>query len=58
MADPMRSIRVSDEVWLKAKRDALDHGMTLQEWLTLCLLQGKREDSITELHIAGEGVKR
>jgi len=45
MADPMRSIRISDDVWLKAKRDALDHSMTLQDWLTLLILQGKEKDN-------------
>jgi len=41
--DEMRSIRVSDDLWWKAKRDALDHGMTLQDWLTLLIMQGKQE---------------
>ena len=45
MADPMRSIRMPDDVWIKAKHDAIDHGMTLQEWLILLILRGKQEDS-------------
>jgi len=54
---PLRSIRIDDSAWTKAKLDALDHGMTLQEWVTLCLLRGSGS-GITELHIAGEGIKR
>lgn len=48
MVEPMRSIRVSDDVWLKAKRDALDCGLTLQEWVALCLLQGANNQGETK----------
>jgi hypothetical protein len=68
MADPMRSIRVSDDLWYQFKADAARQKMTLQDWIALAGIRllddsrrnpvASREDSITELHIAGEGIKR
>lgn len=68
MVDPMRSIRVSDDLWCQFKADAARQQMTLQDWIALAGIRllddnrkdpvASREDSITELHIAGEGIKR
>ena len=68
MVDSMRSIRVSDDLWQQFKMDALRQKMTLQDWVALAGIRllddnrkgpvASREDSITELHIAGEEVKR
>jgi len=72
MVDPMRSIRIDDDIWRRAKMAAAREGQTLQEWITLAILfkddQEKRmtagdvleriKGTDTELHIAGEGIKR
>ena len=39
MANTMRNIRIADDVWKQAKRDALDNDMTLQDWVTNVLLK-------------------
>ena len=43
MVDPMRSIRISPVAWQKAKEDAVHSQMTMQDWLTLLIMQGKQE---------------
>jgi len=45
MANPVRNIRISDDVWFKAKEDALRHRMTLQDWITLCILRSNFDDA-------------
>jgi len=49
MADPMRSIRISDDLWHQFKMDALKQKMTLQDWIALAgirLLDDNRGTSI------------
>ena len=38
MAKKIINIRLEESVWKKAKRDALDRDMTLQDWLTVLIL--------------------
>ena len=42
MAKKIINIRLEESVWQKAKEDAVHNKMTLQEWLTLLITQGKR----------------
>lgn len=69
MVDPMRSIRVSDDLWYQFKADAAKQKMTLQDWIALAgirLLDDNRklsqefanQNDDSGLHVAGEGVKR
>jgi len=39
MADPMRSIRVSDDLWKQAKVDAAQQGIALQDWLAIAIIR-------------------
>ncbi len=44
MPNPIRNIRISDDAWKQAKKDALDNDMSLQEWVTCALLKAHSED--------------
>ena len=37
------NIRLDKSVWQKAKEDAVHNQMTLQDWITLLILQGKTD---------------
>ena len=39
MVDPMRSIRISDDLWKQAKKGAVDQDMTLQDWVALAIIR-------------------
>ena len=47
---------IDDEIWDKAKRDALDHHMALRAWIMFLILRGADADN--ELRMVGEGIKR
>ena len=40
MAKKIINIRLEESVWKQAKRDAVDHDMTLQDWITFLILRG------------------
>ena len=42
MVKRIRNIRIEDEVWYKARLDALRNGMTLQDWVSTLILGGDR----------------
>ena len=68
MARKMVNVRFDEDLWKQVRLDAVQQDMALQDWLTLAIIRllndnrkdpiANREDSITELHIAGEGIKR
>ena len=52
MANPIRNIRISDDVWKQAKKDAVDNDMSLQEWVTFSLLKSHSGDGIGMVHVS------
>ncbi|MDD4984310.1 MAG: hypothetical protein PHQ43_00775 [Dehalococcoidales bacterium] len=50
MVKKMVNIRLDDWVWHQAKVSAAKDGCTLQEWLTLLILQGKQSDRVKVVH--------
>ena len=51
MANPVRNIRISDDAWKQAKKDAVDNDMSLQEWVTLSLLKSHSGDGVGMVHV-------
>jgi len=49
MANPIRNIRIANDVWKKAKQDAVAHDMTLQDWVSLCILRSNFDGDDTGL---------
>ena len=43
MAKKIVNIRLEESVWKQTKKDAVNHEMTLQEWVTLALLKASAD---------------
>ena len=49
MAKKIINIRLEESVWQKAREDAVHNRMTLQDWVSLCLLRSNFDGDNTGL---------
>ena len=51
MAKKIINIRLEESVWQKAKEDAVHNRMTLQDWVSLCILRGDSGNGVGMVHV-------